>query len=789
MSSRAKTQKASRRPGAIIGRIALWGFVALFTAAVLAAAAGAGVLLRFSSELPPVATLQSYNPSLVTKIYAADDTLLAEFFVERRILVPLDRIPERLREAVLAVEDAGFFEHSGFDVRAIARAFVKNIRAGGIVQGGSTITQQVARAMFLTPEKRLTRKIKEAILAYRIEQHFSKEDILGLYLNHIYLGHGSYGVQAAALTYFGKSVEDLDLLECAVLAGLPKAPNHYSPITHPDRAAGRARHVIARMVEEGYLSAEEAEEALSGPLRLAGEEKAAGLAPHFVEHVRRYLQTTYGYEGLYQGGLQVSTTLDPVLQRAAEQAVDQGLRELDKRRGFRGAAEHLTEEQLGDLEQVLGSRDDWPDRVAEGEIHRAVVLEAGARTARLRVGSAVGELHLDQMKWVMGRGKEKRVTSTSSFLKRGDIVDVRILEARDSGGPLLALEQEPEVEGALLCQDVRTGAVLAMVGGRDFSKSQFNRATQARRQPGSAFKPFVYAAALEKGFTPGTILIDSPIVFENDGQEVEERLWKPENYEEHFFGPTRLRIALNHSRNVVTIKLLRSVGIDPVIDLARRMGVQSPLSRDLTLALGSSGVTLQEMTSAFGTFANHGVRMSPFSVISVSDRNGEMLESHHPEALRVLERETAYLVTSLLQTVVTDGTGWRVKALGRPVAGKTGTTNDYIDAWFLGYSPELVTGVWVGLDKKESLGTHETGSRAGIPIWLRFMKDALQDRPATVFAVPPGVTFVKIDPATGLLPGAESADTLFEVFREGTEPREVSQPRRPRPADFYRLDL
>jgi penicillin-binding protein 1A len=328
-----------------------------------------------------------------------------------------------------------------------------------------------------------------------------------------------------------------------------------------------------------------------------------------------------------------------------------------------------------------------------------------------------------------------------------------------------------------------------MVGGYDFSRSQFNRAIQARRQPGSAFKPFVYAAAIEEGFTPASILIDSPIVYENLEEETTARLWKPENYEEHFFGPTRLRIALNHSRNVVTVKLLRDVGIRTVTDMARRMGVTSPLTQDLTLALGSSSLTLLELTSALGTFANQGVHVKPFSIISVTDSKGEVFESHHPESLRVLERETAYIITSMLQSVVTDGTGWRVKALGRPIAGKTGTTNDYGDAWFLGYSPELVTGVWVGLDEKESLGRHETGSRAAIPIWLNFMSAALEDRPSTVFPVPPGVVFVKIDPRTGLLSSEESAEAIFEIFPEDRVPKEVSKPEEPRPGDFYRFDL
>jgi penicillin-binding protein 1A len=774
-----------------VGRVLAWIVLIFFTAGVLGASAGLGVLFRFAAELPPVKTLQSYNPNLVTKVYAVDDSLLAEFFVERRILLPLSQIPEDLRNAVLAVEDAGFFSHRGFDMKAIARAFVKNIKAGGIVQGGSTITQQVARAMFLSPEKKWTRKIKEAMLAYRIEQYFSKEDILGLYLNHIYLGHGSYGVQAAALTYFGKSVEELSLLECAVLAGLPKAPNSYSPLGHPDRALKRAAHVIGRMVAEGYVTAEEAESALLTPLQVTGEKKTVGLAPYFVEHVRQYLIKTYGYDGLYRSGLQVYTTLDPKLQAEAEASVRQGLRALDKRRGYRGPLFKLGEEQLENLDEFTSRHESWPESLEVDDVTPGIVLSAGKKSAVVRAGPEKGELSLEQMRWVLGKGKEKKVRSVADFLHRGDMVMVRLLEKGGSEGGLsiFALEQEPEVEGSLISQDVRTGAIVAMVGGYDFSRSEFNRATQSRRQPGSAFKPFVYAAAIEKGYTPASIMIDSPIVYENKEEEARLKVWKPENYEEHFFGPTRLRIALNHSRNVVTVKLLRDVGIKAVIDLSRRMGISSPLSSDLTLALGSSGLTLQELTAAFGTLANQGVRLSSFPIISVTDRGGQVLESHHPEALRVLDRETAYIITSMLQTVVTDGTGWRVKALGRPIAGKTGTTNDYVDAWFLGYSPEFVTGVWVGLDKKDTLGRSETGSRAAVPIWLQFMKRALEGKPAAVFPVPFDIVTMKIDPRTGLLAGDDLQDGLFEIFREGMEPKEISRPREARPADFYRFDM
>ncbi|HEY6001119.1 MAG TPA: PBP1A family penicillin-binding protein, partial [bacterium] len=758
--------------------------------AVLGCAAVLGLVARYAAELPPVESLRDYNPSLVTRVLGADGSVIGEFFVERRVIIPLASIPKQLQDAFIAAEDASFFAHHGLDLKAVARAMVRNVLAGGVVQGGSTITQQVARNMFLSSERRLARKIKEAILAWRIEKHFTKEDILGLYLNHIYLGQGAYGVQAAALTYFGRPVGQLNALECAVLAGLPKAPNTYSPAQHPDRALKRAGYVLSRMVDTGVLTRAQAQAAAALPLRLQ-KARAAQRGAFFLEYVRRTLERTYGVEAVHRGGLEVRTTLDPRLQAAAETAVREGLREIDKRRGWRGPLRRLGTGDAAKIEALIAELDTWPVAPAAGDIVPAVVREVGARAATVRVGPGEGVLPLEQMRWVFGQGREDRLESPRQVLRAGDLLLVRVLAPGAGAAPArVALEQDPEVEGSLLCQDVRTGAVLAMVGGFDFGRNQYNRALQARRQPGSAFKPFIYAAALESGsWTPASIIDDSPIEFENTDEAAKVKVWRPSNFEDKFFGPTRLRVALNHSRNVVTIKLLQAVGVQKVIAVAQRMGVASPLAPDLTLALGSSSVTLQELTTAYGAIADDGVRHEPLTILSVRDRTGRVLEENAPTSAEVLGRDTAAVLTNMLQTVVSDGTGWKVKELGRPVAGKTGTTNDYVDAWFMGFTPDIVTGVWVGLDRRESLGWHETGSRAAIPIWLSFMTEAVAGRPVTVFPVPPGVVFAKIDPDRGVLAPPESPDAVVEVFREGTVPTAVA-PRRPsREGDFYRFDL
>ncbi len=759
----------------LFGRATRWVLVA----AALGFAGGVGLLAGlfwgYGRDLPSVDDLRSYRPGLVTKVYDLNDREITGFYHERREIVPLESIPRRLKDAVISVEDVHFLAHRGIDPIGILRAMLANLTAGGMVQGGSTITQQVARAVFLTPEKKITRKIKEAILAWRLEREFSKEEILWLYLNHIYFGAGAYGVEAAARTYFGKHVSQLDLAECATLAGLPKAPSTYSPVEHPEAARARRSLVLRRMVEEGYLGREEMERAAQAPLDVVGGFRESSRASFFIEHVRRYLEATYGTDLLYRGGLRVYTTLDLGLQEAAERAIDVGVREVDRRRGYRFPQERV------DLSQP-GALDAW----IKG-IRRLTVIYYPAR-ATVRVASLEGTLPLKEMNWVYGEYGRKPA-SVGEILRPGLVIKVRVLELGDLARPLVSLEQDPLVEGALVCLDPRDGMLRAMVGGGDFGRSQFNRAVQSRRQPGSAFKPFIYAAAIEHGMGPADVIVDSPVVFKYHDPKDELKTWKPENYEEEFTGLTRLRDALNHSRNLPTIRLLQKVGLPAVHSLASRLGIRSPLAPDLSLALGSSGVTLLELTEAYAVFANGGIHTPPIFIRYITDRRGTLLEVHQPQPGRAIDEGTAYVMTSMLQTVVEEGTGQRVKALNRVAAGKTGTTNEYLDAWFIGFIPQLVTGVWVGMDEEKPIGPKETGSKAAAPIWLSFMEEAVRGMPREIFPVPPGVTFVKVDAESGLLAAPRSKKTVFEVFRRGTEPAERARPEALPAADFQRMDV
>jgi penicillin-binding protein 1A len=755
---------------------------------------GAYGFYRVTRNLPQITSLQDYEPSIVTTVYAADNRPIAEFYVERRIVVPLEQIPRKLIEAFVSAEDSRFFEHEGIDYLGILRALWKNIKAGGIVQGGSTITQQVTKSLLLSPERSFTRKLKEAILAYRIEKHLSKQEILFLYLNQIYLGHGAYGVQAAAQNYFGKNVEELNLAECATLAGLPQAPSRYSPYSHPERAKERQVYVLNRMVADGYITTNEAAEALAYQLDVKERQDwDIGSVPYFSEHIRRYLEEKYGEEVLFRQGLKVYTTVDVAFQKAAQKAIEKGLYELDKRQGYRGPLKKLAPEEIESFFKDL--QESGEERQLEkGAVVKGVVIAVSReeKTVSVRLNGALGNLPLANMEWARKPDPEAaygtvKVTDPTKVLKVGDVILVRLLaEDSKAKGWILALEQEPEVQGALLCMENSTGYVKAMVGGLDFDKSQFNRAIQSRRQPGSAFKPFTYAAALDKGYTPATIIIDSPIIYTDEDMDFK---WKPKNYKEKFYGPTLLRTALIFSRNVVTIKILRDIGIDYVIDYARRFGITSPLSRDLSLALGSSGVSLLELTNAYSVFAGMGELVSPIFITKVLDRHGNILEEHTTQREKVLEKDTAYIMTHLLQEVVKYGTGWRARALKRPAAGKTGTTNKLQDAWFIGFTPEYVSGVWVGFDDDRTLGKFETGSRAASPIWVDFTTEILKDKPVNVFTVPENVVFAKIDPKTGLLAKPDDQNAVFEAFKEGTAPTETTKESAPAVDDFFKGDL
>jgi penicillin-binding protein 1A len=780
-----------------------------FSALVLTIIASLGVIYFFYSlvdELPSIASLKDYRPSIITRVYADNNELIDEFYLEDRKVVRVTELPKFLIFAFVAAEDARFFQHGGFDIKSIARAFVKNLRAGQIVQGGSTITQQVAKSLFLTPEKSYIRKLKEAILAYRIDKYLKKYEILNLYLNQIYLGHGAYGVEAAAQRYFGKQAKDLTLPEAALLAGLPKAPSRYSPVHYPERARSRQVYALGRMQEDGYITEKETSEALDMPIALKSSEEKEKVAPYFTENVRRYIQAKYSSDVLYKEGLEVYTTLNIDMQEAARKAVNRGLRELDKRQGYRGALKKIIEEEFESfLKSAEFELENHP--LEKGSTLKALVVDVNSeeKIVSLRIGRHRGSMTLKDMSWARVPDTDVayntvKVTDPADVLTKGDVILVKIkevikpegLSAGEGGGEkelefTAALEQEPEAQSALLCMEARTGEIKAMVGGRSYKKSEFNRSTQARRQPGSAFKPFIYTAAFDQGMTPSTVVMDTPIIFKDT---LKDSTWKPRNYEEKFYGPTILRTALVESRNLVTIKILKDIGVDYAADYAINMGISSSLTRDLSMALGSSGVTLLEMVRGYGVFANNGKRADPFFIRKIVDRTGHIVEEHKPRIEQVIDPRIAYITSHLLQDVVKTGTGWRVRELGRPVAGKTGTTNDLKDAWFMGFTPSIVAGVWVGFDDLSKLGKYETGSRAASPIFLYFMQEALAGTPVDLFSPPDGMVFAKIDPQTGLLSKPDSKEYVFQCYLEGTSPTEyASEAENDTKKEFFKYDL
>jgi penicillin-binding protein 1A len=785
-------------------RFVLYPMLVLFILGLLGGLALVGGYQYVSQDLPRITSLMDYRPSIISRVYAEDQRVIAEFFKERRVVIPLNEVPPLLVKAFVAAEDSRFFQHQGVDPVGILRAALKNLEAGTIKQGGSTITQQVTRSFLLTPERSYIRKIKEIILSYRIEKAFSKDEILFLYLNQIYLGHGAYGVQAAAENYFGKPVKELSLAECAVLAGLPQAPTRYSPFRHPEQARARQVYVLNRMVEEGYISRAQANEALALKLDIKPRRNIyVEEVPYYTEHVRRYVEAKYGADALYTQGLQIHTAVNIDFQKMAEQEVNKGLQELDKRQGYRGPLKSIppadTEAFIRDQQAELDKNPLEPGRVTQALVAQ---VNDQAKTVSVKIGSDSGIIALADMDWARKPDPEvahynAKVRQPSAVLKAGDVILVKVKDKRkDAREPWrLSLEQEPLVQGALLCLEAETGLVKALVGGRDFNETQFNRAIQSRRQPGSSFKPIIYAAALDRKFndprkiyTPATVIVDSAVVFED---QVRDQTWKPKNYRDTFYGPTLLREALAQSRNVVTVKLLQDIGVDYTIDYARRLGISSDLTRTLSLALGSSGVSLFELTRAYSVFANQGFLVEPVFVLKIVDRDGKVLEEAVSERRKVIEKDTAFIMTSMLESVVQHGTGQRMKALGRPSAGKTGTTNDMYDAWYIGYTPEYLTGVWVGFDSEAPLGKTETGAVAASPIWLGFMKRMLANEPVKTFQPPEGVVFAKIDAETGLLPVPESRKTIFECFKEGTVPIDYSK----RPGevneteDFFKKDL
>lgn len=621
------------------------------------------LLKRYSKELPSTSSLEDYKPSLITRFYDIHNEPIAEIFTEKRTVVPLQKIPVDLQNAVIATEDERFFKHWGIDLHGVGRALVNNIFKGRVVEGGSTITQQLARALFLTQDRTMSRKIKEALLSLEIEKKYTKEEILQLYLNQVYFGHGAYGVEQASRVYFGKHVQDLNLAECALLAGMLRAPKFYSPFEYPQNAQRRAQVVLKLMYQQRYITIEEKKNANLYKYYTKKPKFVANSATYAVDSIKQRLEDKYGTNALYKGGLQVYTTLDLSMQRAAENIIDKRLQAFD-----------------------------------------------------------------------------------------------------------IAHSTNTPVQCALIAIDPKNGQIRALVGGRNFELSQFNRVTQAKRQPGSAFKTFVFTTALENGFNASSLIDDSPITLIGG----DDKEWSPQNYDMEYWGNTTLRRALEFSRNICAVKLVTELTPEAVITYAHNLGIKSSLGKNLSIALGTSEVTLKEITNAYATLANNGIKTTPYDIIEVKDASGNILEQNVPVEQTVLSEQTAYLMTNLLKGVVQHGTGYTAKSLGRPCAGKTGTTNDCTDAWFIGYTPELVCGVWIGYDDHRSLGDKETGGVLACPIWTNFMREALANLPVTDFKKPSKIEQVKIDSKTGLLAPANWINPLTESYLEGTAPKEYA---------------
>ena len=814
-------------------------FLMGITSSILVMIGVGGVLWLFSKDLPQIITVADYRPLTVTRVFGLNHqevVEIGEFFKERRYVIPYDKIPQSVIQAFISAEDDQFFEHPGINVASMVRAGIANFRAGHVVQGGSTITQQVAKSLLLTPERSFDRKIKEIILASRIEKNLTKQQILYLYLNQIYLGHGAYGVQAASRMFFRKDVEDLTLAEAAILAGMPQAPGKFSPHLNPKKAKERQVYVLRRMLENKFISQNDFKSASRESLRIYHDEDFNGkYAPYYVEHIRRYLVERFGEKAVYEDGLNVYTPIQVSVATAAKKSVEEGLRTVDQRIGFRGPIKHLRSEpeitkfmdeqrlvlidqklhfkvldeegRLDALEAIkLAQLSSERDLLEHGVLYQAVVsgVDSVRKSLQVMIGHIRAEIPADRMKWAR----------YPQGFKRGDVVFVSLISQRPE--VIVALDQKPQIQGALFSMNVQSGEVLSMVGGYDFDQSEFNRATQALRQPGSAFKPVIYAAALEKGFTPASIIVDAPMVFkDSDGMGA----WKPNNFESKFYGDTTFRQALIKSRNIPTIKLVQSIQVPQLIQFAKRVGMNSQFTPDLSIALGSSTISLMDLTRVYALFPRHGRKIQPSFIKLIQDRDGKTLEEVIPKPLpsviaipkddgvvaaaspnaspvpsepeangavrfasfplandpdQVLDPRVAFVMTHLMKEVVHFGTGHEAKNLGRPAAGKTGTTNDYMDGWFIGFTPYIVTGVWVGFDAQKTIGQGETGAKVALPIWLNFMKEAVKDSVDADFTMPPGVVFSTIDAQTGKLTSPNSSSAIKEAFIAGTEPNEFN---------------
>ncbi len=731
--------------------------------AALVIATGGGSLLGYllTFDIPEVTHLQDWKPPVVTTIYSADGQVLFQFGAEKRIVIGSEQIPKQFLDALVATEDSHFYEHVGIDPWGIARAIITDITHLRAAQGGSTITQQLARSLFLKSEKTIRRKLQEMVLALQIEKAFTKQEILAFYCNQVYMGHGRYGIEAASEYFYGKPAKQMNLEEAALLAGVVQRPEAYSPFRSPDRARTRRDHVLNRMVEENKIDRPTADQAIATPVSVAKLPEEDNIAPYFVEEVRRYLDSKYGEVTLYEEGLEVHTTLDPAMQKAANQAVFDGLRTLDKRQGLRPIKENVLKSG-GDLATYTHAT--WIKPPSVGKLRFGVVTEVNRKTASVRLGDYTAHFGSEGIDWT-------QKTIPNQVLKVGDVAQFLVQSIDEPKRELrVKLDQEPLVEGALMAIEPATGEIKALVGGYDFGRSEFDRSMQSYRQAGSAFKPFVYTTALDAGYTLAETVFDEPTVFVDPATGDE---YQPSNYYRKYYGVTTLREAMEESRNIVAVKLLNQVGYSKTIDTARKMGITSPLRPYPSMALGTMEVSLQDLTTAYSIFPNQGVRVEPHLIRYVADREGKMREEAKPKVIEVLRADLAYLMTYLLEGVTESGTGAQAaRDLNRTVAGKTGTTDDLADAWFVGFSPSVVAGVWVGFDQKKSLGEGETGARAALPIWIDFMKTALKGKPAETFVRPANIVYVPIDRRTGLRATVESncPATFLEAFLEGTEP-------------------
>ncbi|MFO1100819.1 MAG: penicillin-binding protein 1A [Xanthobacteraceae bacterium] len=767
-------------------------------------AAVAGLLWHYSKDLPDYSQLRDYEPPVMTRIHAVDGSLLAEYARERRLYLPIQAIPQRVKNAFLSAEDKNFYEHGGLDFGGILRAgilYAQNMGKGRRPQGASTITQQVAKNFLLTNEVSFERKIKEALLALKIERTYSKDRILELYLNEIYLGFSAYGVAAASLLYFDKSVHELSLAEVAYLAALPKAPSQLHPFRQRDRAVERRNYVIDRMVENGFATAAEGEAAKKEPLNVTPRPTGAQIfaGEYFAEEVRREIQEKYGEKRLYEGGLSVRTSLDPKLQTIARKVVTDALVRFDENQGYRGPVTKI------DISS------DWGTRLADiralsdvAPWRLAVVLETSDQSARIGFQPArvpggavsrdrqVGVIPVDGIKWAKaarGTARNKAVTRVSQVLNPGDVIYV---EQIGQEGNEYRLRQIPEISGGMVVMDPVTGRVLALVGGFSFDQSQFDRATQAMRQPGSSFKPLIYAAALDNGYTPASIVVDAPIEIDQ-GPGI--GIWRPENYSGKFYGPQTLRFGIEQSRNVMTVRLAQDIGMPLIADYAKRFGVYDGLPLYLSYALGAGETTVLRMVTAYSMIANGGRRITPTLIDRIQDRYGKTIYKHdqrecvgcdadkwknqtEPTLIdrreQVLDPMTAYQITSIMEGVVQRGTGTAVRDVGKPVAGKTGTTNDEKDVWFIGFTPEIAVGVYLGYDKPRHIGYKASGGQLAAPIVRDFLKTVLADKPAVPFRVPPGIKLVRIDSTSGTRAGPSSQRVILEAFKPGTAPADAS---------------